>query len=50
MAHALPEVNFIRENIRMEQQLYATEDAYRLVTEEGPVVPGGLPAGRREAA
>jgi argininosuccinate lyase len=34
-AHALPEVNFIRENIRMEQQLYATEDAYRLVTEEG---------------
>jgi argininosuccinate lyase len=35
MAHALPEVNFIRENIRMEQQLYATEDAYRLVTEEG---------------
>lgn len=35
IAHALPEVNFIRENIRMEQQLYATEDAYRLVTEEG---------------
>jgi argininosuccinate lyase len=35
MAHALPEVKFIRENIRMEQQLYATEDAYRLVTEEG---------------
>jgi len=35
MAHALPEVNFIRENIRMEQQLYATQDVYRLVTEEG---------------
>jgi argininosuccinate lyase len=35
LAHALPEVNFIPENIRMEQQLYATEDAYRLVTEEG---------------
>jgi argininosuccinate lyase len=35
IAHALPEVNFIAENIRMEQQLYATEDAYRLVTEEG---------------
>lgn len=35
IAHALPEVSFIRENIRMEQQLYATEDAYRLVTEEG---------------
>ena len=35
MAHALPEVRFIRENIRMEQQLYATEDAYRLVREEG---------------
>jgi len=35
MAHALPEVSFIKENIRMEQQLYATQDAYRLVTEEG---------------
>ncbi len=35
LVHALPEVNFIAENIRMEQQLYATEDAYRLVTEEG---------------
>jgi len=35
MRHALPEVNFIAENIRMEQQLYATQDAYRLVTEEG---------------
>jgi argininosuccinate lyase len=35
LAHALPEVKFIRENIRMEQQLYATQDAYRLVTEEG---------------
>jgi argininosuccinate lyase len=35
IAHALPEVNFIEENIRMEQQLYATEDAYKLVTEEG---------------
>jgi argininosuccinate lyase len=35
MVHALPEVSFIKENIRMEQQLYATEDAYRLVTEEG---------------
>jgi argininosuccinate lyase len=35
IAHALPEVRFIKENIRMEQQLYATEDAYRLVTEQG---------------
>ncbi len=35
IAHALPEVRFIRENIRMEQQLYATEEAYRLVTGEG---------------
>jgi argininosuccinate lyase len=35
MAHALPEVDFIAENIRMEQQLYATQDAYHLVTEEG---------------
>jgi argininosuccinate lyase len=35
MAHALPEVQFIGENIRMEQQLYATEDAYKLVTEQG---------------
>ncbi len=35
MSHALPEVNFMPDNIRMEQQLYATEDAYRLVTEEG---------------
>jgi argininosuccinate lyase len=35
IAHALPEVSFIRENIRMEQQLYATQAAYRLVTEEG---------------
>jgi argininosuccinate lyase len=35
LAHALPEVSFIAQNIRMEQQLYATEDAYRLVTEEG---------------
>lgn len=35
IAHALPEVKFIEENIRMEQQLYATEDAYKLVTEEG---------------
>jgi argininosuccinate lyase len=35
IAHALPEVKFIKENIRMEQQLYATQDAYRLVTEEG---------------
>ena len=35
VAHALPEVDFIEENIRMEQELYATQDAYRLVTEEG---------------
>ena len=35
MAHALPEVDFIEENIRMEQQLYATQDAYQLVTDEG---------------
>jgi argininosuccinate lyase len=35
VGHALPEVKFIAENIRMEQQLYATEDAYRLVTQEG---------------
>jgi argininosuccinate lyase len=35
LAHSLPEVSFIRENIRMEQQLYATEDAFKLVLEEG---------------
>jgi argininosuccinate lyase len=35
LAHALPEVSFIEENIRMEQQLYATEDAFRLVVDEG---------------
>jgi argininosuccinate lyase len=35
LAHALPGVRFIRENIHMEQQLYATEDAYRMVVEEG---------------
>jgi argininosuccinate lyase len=35
IVHALFEVKFIKENIRMEQQLYATQDAYRLVTEEG---------------
>ena len=28
-------VDFIAENIRMEQQLYATQDAYKLVTDEG---------------
>lgn len=35
LARALPEVQFIHENIRMEQQLYATEEANRLVTEQG---------------
>jgi len=35
IARALPEVRFIKENIRMEQDLYATEDAYRLVVAEG---------------
>jgi argininosuccinate lyase len=35
IARALPEVRFIKENIRMEQDLYATEDAYRLVVVEG---------------
>jgi len=32
---AVPEIRFIAENIRMEQSLYATEEAYRLVVEEG---------------
>jgi argininosuccinate lyase len=35
IAHALPEVSFIEENIRMEQQLYATQDAFQLVMDEG---------------
>ncbi|HKK04050.1 MAG TPA: argininosuccinate lyase [Gammaproteobacteria bacterium] len=35
IAHALPEVDFMPDNIRMEEQLYATQDAYKLVTEEG---------------
>ncbi|MEJ2513686.1 MAG: argininosuccinate lyase [Gammaproteobacteria bacterium] len=34
LAYALPEVRFIRENIRMEQDLYATEAAYRMVVDE----------------
>ncbi len=34
LAHALGEVRFIRENIRMEQDLYATEAAYRMVVDE----------------
>lgn len=35
LLRALPEVRFIPENIRMEQALYATEDAYRMAVEEG---------------
>jgi argininosuccinate lyase len=31
---AVPEIRFIRENIRLEQSLYATEEAYRLTVEE----------------
>ena len=31
----MPEIRFIPENIRMEQSLYATEEAYRLVVDEG---------------
>jgi argininosuccinate lyase len=34
LASALPEIRFIRENIRLEQSLYATEEAYRLTVEE----------------
>jgi argininosuccinate lyase len=32
---ALPEIRFIEENIRMEQSLYATDEAYRLVVDQG---------------
>jgi len=32
---AVPEIRFVAENIRMEQSLYATEEAYRLVVEKG---------------
>jgi argininosuccinate lyase len=32
---ALPQIHFVPENIKMEQSLYATEEAYRLVVEEG---------------
>ena len=31
----MPEIRFIRENIRLEQSLYATEEAYRLTVDEG---------------
>ena len=34
LAHSLPHVSFIPENIRMEQELYATEEAYRLAMDE----------------
>ena len=32
---AIGQIHFIPENIRMEQTLYATEEAYRLVVEQG---------------
>ena len=35
LAGALPQIHFVPENIKMEQSLYATEEAYRLVVEEG---------------
>ena len=35
MAHALAGVRFRRDRIRLERSLYATEEAYRLVLEEG---------------
>ncbi len=35
LAAALPQIRFVPENIRMEQSLYATEEAYRLVLDEG---------------
>ena len=35
LATAVPEIRFIRENIRLEQSLYATEEAYRLTVDEG---------------
>ena len=35
LATALPDIRFIPENIRMEQSLYATEEAYRLTVDEG---------------
>jgi len=35
LASALPQIRFVPENIRMEQSLYATEEAYRLVLDEG---------------
>jgi len=35
LAASLPQIRFIPENIRMEQSLYATEEAYRLVLDEG---------------
>lgn len=34
LAEALPSICFVPENIRMEQSLYATEDAYRMVLDE----------------
>jgi argininosuccinate lyase len=34
LASAVPEIRFIRENIRLEQSLYATEEAYRLTLEQ----------------
>jgi len=35
LVRALPEIRFIPENIAMEESLYATEEAYRMVVEEG---------------
>jgi argininosuccinate lyase len=35
LSRAVPDIRFIPENIRMEQSLYATEEAYRLVVDEG---------------
>jgi argininosuccinate lyase len=35
LSRAIPDIRFIPENIRMEQSLYATEEAYRLVVDEG---------------
>jgi argininosuccinate lyase len=34
LATAIPEIRFIKENIQLEQSLYATEEAYRLTLDE----------------
>jgi argininosuccinate lyase len=35
LATAVPDIRFIKENIHLEQSLYATEEAYRLTLDEG---------------